>query len=341
MRYLHTLPTTLILLAISFMWGCGGDPLERRGPYDTISQTLIIDNPDNADKPIHATIYAPAKLPKRQVASGTFGVVVLTPGFGAVYNLYEAYTRHLASHGYIVVGMNFRRKRLSFNGYQDDMARQISHVIDYTLDQSEFVAGHVDPTKIGLVGHSMGGKIAFYAAALDPRVSVVVAMDPSNSGGPPCMISETHCNQYPVAPNSETGHPGMLPEAEVASLIFRAAPDAATNPDPHNNAWWFFWGADNEGTWGVNSPALFYDMGNVGHTAWIQPMGYHTPRITKRTMVAWLKTHLDGMEGYDDYFDTGNNDAGFDAGNSDSEEIDLGKNQADIDQGRIVSITSR
>lgn len=322
MRYVQSLASAFLLLSLSFMWGCGGDPLERRGPYNTISETVIIDNPDDSRKPIHATIFAPAKFPKKDVANGTFGVVVLTPGFGAVYNMYESYTRHLASHGYIVVGMNFRRKRLSFDGYQDDMARQISHVIDYTLDQSEFVSGHVDPTKVAVAGHSMGGKIAFYAAALDPRISVVIAMDPSNSGGPPCMISDTYCNEYPVAPNSVTGHPGMLAYVEAASLIFRAEPDAATNPDPHNNAWWFFWGNDNEGKWGVNSPALFYDMGKVGHTAWVQPMGYHTPRITKRTMVAWLKTHLDLFEGYEAYF---------------NEE----KNQTDLDAGRIVSIDTR
>ena len=35
----------------------------------------------------------------------------------------------------------------------------------------------VDPSRIGIIGHSLGGKMAFYAGCLDPRIKVIVASD--------------------------------------------------------------------------------------------------------------------------------------------------------------------
>ena len=35
----------------------------------------------------------------------------------------------------------------------------------------------VDATRIGIIGHSLGGKMAFYAGCLDPRVQVIVTSD--------------------------------------------------------------------------------------------------------------------------------------------------------------------
>ena len=35
----------------------------------------------------------------------------------------------------------------------------------------------VDATRIGIIGHSLGGKMAFYAGCLDPRVKVIVTSD--------------------------------------------------------------------------------------------------------------------------------------------------------------------
>ena len=35
----------------------------------------------------------------------------------------------------------------------------------------------MDATRIGIIGHSLGGKMAFYAGCLDPRVQVIVTSD--------------------------------------------------------------------------------------------------------------------------------------------------------------------
>jgi pimeloyl-ACP methyl ester carboxylesterase len=44
---------------------------------------------------------------------------------------------------------------------------------------TDFVSSHerVDADRIGIIGHSLGGKMAFYAGCLDPRIKVIVASD--------------------------------------------------------------------------------------------------------------------------------------------------------------------
>jgi len=285
------------LLALAVAGCVPQDPLEAPGPYGVYEEAVSVPNPEDPGSPMKATIYAPSGDGGGRPAAGTYPLVVFMPGFGASYGLYLPFTRHLASHGNIVIGFNFVIAP-GFDGRHDYLARQAAYVIDYALDPAGPLAGRVDGSRIAAAGHSLGGKISFYAAAVDPRVSVVMTVDPSNSGGPPCLISETWCNAYPVAPNIVTGAQGLLGDVNAASFIMRAAPDILLNPDEQSNAERFFTGLDGAGLYGVKSPALYYDMGSISHAAWIT--NPNIIRISKRTMTAWLKAHFGGedMEPY-------------------------------------------
>jgi len=48
-----------------------------------------------------------------------------------------------------------------------------SRLVDYLVTLPQ-----VNPERIGIIGHSLGGKMALYAAAFDPRISVVVSSEP-------------------------------------------------------------------------------------------------------------------------------------------------------------------
>jgi len=311
----------VITFAVSLLLtSCAVDPLENPGIYDVYtSEQISIENPENPEEPIQARITAPSTDGGKSISEGLFELVIFMPGFGATYHSYDMYARHLSSHGSIVVGMNFRLPT-GVDGRHDYLTRQTIYVVDYALGSGGPLEEHIDSSKIATAGHSLGGKIAFYAAALDPRISVVMALDPSNGGGPPCFISEEWCNAYPVAPNISTGEIGLLDQVEAASFIMRAAPDLF-NPDPQSNAEYFFHGVDGQGTHAVSAPALYFDMGSAGHASWLFLGNFNVPRITKRTMVAWLKTHFYG-ESLEAYF-TG--------------EIA----QNDIDQGNIVAVGTR
>lgn len=282
----------LLWLALSLaLVACGTDPLELPGSYGVFRSELFdVPNPEVPDEPIRARIHAPSADGGLSVDEGPFPMVLFMPGFGATLDAYDMYASHLASHGFIVASMDFRLPG-GVDGRHDYLARQALYVIDHALGSASPVWGHVDASKIATAGHSLGGKIAFYAAALDSRIEVVMALDPSNGGGPPCFISPEWCNAYPVAPNVETGAIGLLDQVDAASFIMRAAPDAF-NPDPQSNAEHFFFGLDGQGAHAVGPPALYFDVGAAGHASWLYLGNPEVPRITRRTLVAWLRKHF-------------------------------------------------
>ena len=51
-------------------------------------------------------------------------------------------------------------------------------LVDYLVSRPD-----VDPQRIGIIGHSLGGKMALYAAAFEPRLAVVVSSEPGISLG--------------------------------------------------------------------------------------------------------------------------------------------------------------
>ena len=296
-------PALTLLLPTLLLAACTpADPLELPGCYDVhTAAATAVPNPEASGEPIAAQAFVPSSDGGATIADGPFGLVVFMPGFGATYSGYRNYMEHLVSHGSIVVGMNFRLPG-GVDGRHDYLARQTTYVLDHFLAPGGPLDGHVDPARVATAGHSLGGKIAFYAAAVDDRIDVVMAFDPSNSGGPPCFISEQWCNAYPVAPNIVTGAIGLLDDVEAASFIMRAAPDAF-NPDDRSNAEHFFYGLDGEGTHGVPSPALYFDMGDAGHASWVNPLAADVVRIAKRTTAAWLEAHFYG--GAMDFYFTG------------------------------------
>ena len=104
--------------------------------------------------------------------------------------------------------------------------------------------------------------MAFYAAALDTRIDLVIALDPQNGGGPPCFLGETaqgDCNDFPVAPNCQAESSGILHQMQAESLIF-GAEDTILTPDSHHWAREFYRGSP--------SPTHFISMPDVGHVAW-------------------------------------------------------------------------
>jgi len=289
------LPVFLTLVAA--LAGCPDDPdpLEQPGSYDVYIHAYVMPNPEEPANGLSGRVYAPSNDGGNSVAPGPFPLVVLMPGYGANYNQYSIYSEHLASHGAVVIGFNLITG-LGLDAHHDYMARQATYVIDFALDE---FAGVLDASKIATAGHSLGGKIAFYAAAIDPRISAVMTMDPSNSGGPPCLVDPDQCNAYPVAPNIATGAVGVLDDVNAASFIMRAAPDVLLNPDEQSNAKYFFAGLDGAGLHGVHAPALYFDMGAISHASWLTTASIKT--VTKRTMAAWLKAYLGG-EDMDAYF---------------------------------------
>lgn len=143
-----------------------------------------------------------------------FPVVVLSPGNGTNVEFYNNLASELASHGYVVVGLNhpydvaavalsngriahYNKKQwlLSPGEHQAyTSARMPVRVADmiFALNQLEhlnaapggFFAGRLDLETIAAAGHSLGGITASEACKAEPRLKACLNFDGLQAGGP-------------------------------------------------------------------------------------------------------------------------------------------------------------
>ena len=257
------------------------DPFEKLGIYEVAEQSLTIPRTLGADAELKATLYAPLlKGTKNELMP----VVIMLPGFSTGQRGYKIYSQHLASHGFFVLGIDFPKSGIIYRARHDENAQQVLQTLDFLDDKRSPTYGKVDLNYIAAAGHSLGGKIAFYAASLDPRIKVILAMDPVNSGGAPCFITPKQCSAFPVAPNPKTGDIGRMDQVNSATLIFRAPRDLIFNPEVQFNAFHFWNGFKGEG--------LYLDFSSAKHLSFVRDDV--VIKITKRTMLAWLSRHFRG-----------------------------------------------
>ncbi len=97
-------------------------------------------------------------------------------GQGALAN--RAYARELAQRGYVVLAPDYP----SFGDYRHDFENDgyqsgtMKGIVDHRrgIDLLQSLA-EVDPERIGVIGHSLGGHNAMFLAAFDARIDVVVS----------------------------------------------------------------------------------------------------------------------------------------------------------------------
>ena len=279
------------------------EELESIGPvaFSTVDHP-VVNTSGKGESAIATRAYVPDD-------DGSYPLVLVLPGFSGSFQGYESYSRHLASHGNLVFGVTFTGSDfLKTDGEYDLLLIQVRNVIEFA---QVTYPRKLAQGRIGIVGHSLGGKMAFYAAAVlngsdpsAPYVAVAVGLDPSNSGGAPCFIAPQDCIRHAVAPNPFIGEIGILDGIRGASLILRSEPDPLTNPELQFNAELFFRGYDGNGLHGVPAPALYFDMGSASHASYaiFDDPDNAVPRLSKRTTVAWLKRHLEDESGLEDFF---------------------------------------
>jgi dienelactone hydrolase len=99
--------------------------------------------------------------------------IVFLPGRMATDDQYESYARALASRGFVVAVRSW------YSLFRTDL--ELAHDAKVIADWLIQVQG-VDSRKIGIAGHSMGGKNAVMAAAKFGGFASVVAIDPDDNG---------------------------------------------------------------------------------------------------------------------------------------------------------------
>lgn len=109
---------------------------------------------------------------------GRRGGVALIPGFMGDRSTIEWYGPALAQHGFVVFTLD------ALSGFDQPPARanQLLAALDYLTDASS-VRDRVDPTRLAVGGHSMGGGGALLAAEQRPDLKAALPLAPWNGSG--------------------------------------------------------------------------------------------------------------------------------------------------------------
>ena len=154
--------------------GSGGAPMavydpNLDGPY------MIAEMDDSAFKVAETgdTVPIHVSYPTNGPTAGPYPVVVVAHGFQLPATQYYGYLKRLASHGYVALTTDYPT---SLQGTDNTEAtKNILAGLDWVAGKPE-VKGDVNLA--GMTGHSLGGKLAVYAAKLDARVKATIVLDP-------------------------------------------------------------------------------------------------------------------------------------------------------------------
>jgi chlorophyllase len=133
--------------------------------------------------PLPLLIHAP-ETPDR------YPLVVFQHGFVTRNEAYSDVLRRLAAHGFVVVAPQMYEPGLAAllgNPTAADEALAAGRVLDWLPGGLPLVLGYTPATdRVGLAGHSRGGKVAWLVLTADPsRALAVVGIDPvDGTGGP-------------------------------------------------------------------------------------------------------------------------------------------------------------
>ncbi|WP_437112897.1 bis(hydroxyethyl) terephthalate hydrolase [Streptomyces longwoodensis] len=138
-----------------------------RGPYavseDSVSSLAVTGFGGG-------TIYYPTST-----SDGTFGAVAVSPGYTGTQSSIAWLGPRLASQGFVV----FTIDTLTTLDQPDSRGRQLLAALDYLTGRSS-VRGRIDSSRLGVMGHSMGGGGSLEAAKSRPSLQAAIPLTPWN-----------------------------------------------------------------------------------------------------------------------------------------------------------------
>ncbi|CCH19814.1 Extracellular endo-1,4-beta-xylanase A [Micromonospora lupini str. Lupac 08] len=159
-------------------------------------------------------------------SQGTFGAIAISPGYTALFSAELAWMGPwLASHGFVVIGIETNSR----NDFDTARGTQLLAALDYLTQQSP-VRDRVDPTRLAVAGHSMGGGGALSAATRRSSLKAAVGIAPyspsSNLANDrvPTMVFAGQADTV-VTPSYATGLYNSLPATTESAYLEVAGAD--------------------------------------------------------------------------------------------------------------------
>jgi dienelactone hydrolase len=167
---------------------------------------------------------------------GTWGAVAIVPGFTALFANEEAWMGPwLASFGFVVIGVETNSRT------DNDVNRgtQLLAALDYLTRQSA-VRDRVDPDRLAVIGHSMGGGGTINAVERRPSLKAAIPLAPFSpsqnlsTDRVPTMIIAGQ-NDTVVTPSSLDALYATMPAATQSAFVQIAGADHLyfTHPNAH------------------------------------------------------------------------------------------------------------
>ncbi|WP_031071291.1 dienelactone hydrolase family protein [Streptomyces sp. NRRL S-118] len=188
-----------------------------RGPY-AVSQTTVSSLSVTGFG--GGTIHYPTTT-----ADGTFGAVAISPGFTGTQSSIAWYGPRLASQGFVVFTIDTNTTL----DQPDSRGRQLLAALDY-LTQRSSVRSRIDSTRLGVMGHSMGGGGSLEAARSRPSLQAAIPLTGWNTDKtwpeiktPTLLIGADGDSIAPVATHSEPFYQSLPATLDKAYLELNGA----------------------------------------------------------------------------------------------------------------------
>lgn len=163
------------------------------GPYAVAEVDLTFTDPSrptsaNGDYPGSASRQFVTTMWYPDETDGDYPLIIYSHGFMSNRTEGDYIARNLASHGYVVVAPDYPLSNRSAPGGPmiADVIQQpadVSFLIDSTMSlegDGKHFSGTIDPTRIGVVGLSLGGLttelVTFHRRQRDPRIKAAVSI---------------------------------------------------------------------------------------------------------------------------------------------------------------------
>ncbi|MGW7116955.1 bis(hydroxyethyl) terephthalate hydrolase, partial [Streptomyces xanthophaeus] len=166
------------------------------------------------------TIYYPTST-----ADGTFGAIAVSPGFTADQSSIAWLGPRLASQGFVVftIDTNTRYDQPASRG------EQLLAALDYLTGRSS-VRSRIDSTRLGVMGHSMGGGGALEAVKARPSLQAAIPLTGWNTDKswsevrtPTLVVGADGDTVAPVATHSEPFYTSLPSTLDKAYLELNGA----------------------------------------------------------------------------------------------------------------------
>ncbi|MEU6392615.1 dienelactone hydrolase family protein [Streptomyces sp. NPDC046939] len=188
-----------------------------RGPY-AVSETSVSSLSVTGFG--GGTIYYPTST-----ADGTFGAVAISPGYTAYQSSIAWLGPRLASQGFVVFTIDTNTTL----DQPDSRGRQLLAALDYLTQQSS-VRGRIDSSRLGVMGHSMGGGGTLEAAKSRPSLQAAIPLTGWNTDKtwpeiktPTLVVGADGDTVAPVATHSEPFYTTLPSTLDKAYLELRGA----------------------------------------------------------------------------------------------------------------------